>query len=47
MVTRVLSRNFGGGGGKLGLRAVLAAPRGGCGREMCPLPREARKLSPF
>ena len=34
-------------GGKLGLRAVLAAPGGGCERGLCPLPREAQKLSPF
>ena len=33
--------------GKLGLRAVLAAPGGGCGRGMCPLLHKARKLSPF
>ena len=30
-------------GGCLG-SACLRAPRGGCGRGMCPLPREARKL---
>ena len=42
-----LEKYFRGGGGELGLRAVLATPRGGCGRGMYPLPREARKLSPF
>ena len=31
------------GRGSLG-RAWLRAPGGGCEREMCPLPREARKL---
>ena len=47
IIIRVLSRKKFGGEGKLGLRAVLAAPGGGCERGMCPLLREARKLSPF
>ena len=45
---RVLSRkNI--WGGQLRLRAVLAVPGegGGCGRGMCTLTCEARKLSPF
>ena len=44
--TRVLSRKI-ILGGKLVLRAVLVAPGGGCGKGVWPLPREARKLSPF
>ena len=43
---RVLSRKI-IWGGKLVLRAVLVAPGGGCRKGVCPLPREARKLSPF
>ena len=43
---RVLSRKI-ILGGKLVLRAVLVAPGGGCRRGVCPLPHEARKLSPF
>ena len=46
LLSRVLSRKI-IWGGKLVLRAVLVAPGGGCGRGVCPLPREARKLSPF
>ena len=45
-IYRALSRNI-ILGGKLVLRAVLVAPGGGCGRGVFPLPREARKLSPF
>ena len=47
LVSRVLSRKKNWGGGKLGLRTVLAALGGGRGRGMYPLPRKARKQSPF
>ena len=34
-------------GGEARFKGCVSSPRGWCGRGMCPLPRKARKLSPF